>query len=411
MKYCTKCGTKTPEDAVFCYVCGTKIDDLSVDLQKSTKDKVSDHRHYYPHSSQQIDDKYYKDYIHKEHVFLKILAIVFIIGMITASISLFAVFSSFRMDVIGTQNYYLEEANSNEVFLNIYNGIGDIDIIFTDDTDIMVEINVIVLGRKNVDESEFAEFKINDYEKNLTIEFDSGEQIFSFFNKKILEYDISITLNSKLVLYADVQMETGDFYLDINCQTANINNLNIVTKTGDVSIYAYSTENVTINNVYLVSTTGQIQFSLSDEGANYISNVFATTTTGKIFFDFGRNSIYNGNEIELTTTTGKIVLYCTNMQYLENVTWLISTSTGSVYANITQDFIIEKQLQISFFVTVNTGSIEILAEFHDDIGYLFEATTDTGTITIPEQSPNYDTALNKYYFSLSTDTGNIMAEL
>ena len=410
MKYCTKCGTKTPEDAVFCHVCGTKIDDLSVDLQKATKDKVSNNKYYYPPSSQQTDDKYYKGYTHKEHVFLKILAIVFIIGMITASISLFAVFSSFRMDVIGTQNYYLEEASSNEVFLNIYNGIGDIDIVFTDDTDILIEINVIVLSRKNVDESEFAEFIINDNEENLTIEFDSGEQIFSFFNKKILEYDISITLNSKLVLYANVQMETGDFYMDINCQTAIINDLNVVTKTGDVSVNAYSTENVTINNVYLVSTTGQIQFSLSDQGANYISDVFATTTTGKIYFDFGKNITYDGNKIELTTTTGKIILYYVNMNYLENVTWLISTSTGSVYANITQDFIIEKPLQISFFVTVNTGSIDILTEFHDDIGYLFEATTDTGSITIPGQSPNYDTALNKYYFSLRTDTGNIMAE-
>ena len=357
-----------------------------------------------------MNNKYSGPYIHREKTFLKIMAIIFIIGVITASASIIVIFSSFNMKEIGTQNYYLDEVQSNELFLNIYNNIGDVDIIYSDNADLMVEINVVILSRKDVDESQFAIFEINRNEENTTIIFDSGKQEMSFFNKKILEYDISITLNPKIVLYTDIYIDVGDFYIDIVGSTAEINKLSIVTKTGNINVNSQTTKNVTINNLMLISTTGIIHCSLSEEGINYVSNVFSTTTTGKIEFDFGNNCTYNGTEINLSTTTGKIVIYCTNMNYLVNVSWLISTTTGSVYTNITQEFIIQNKLQVSFFITVNTGSIEILTTFHEDIGYLFEADTDTGSVSIPGQSTNYDSALNKYYFSLHTSTGDIQAE-
>ncbi|MBA7527737.1 hypothetical protein ES705_19915 [subsurface metagenome] len=126
-----------------------------------------------------------------------------------------------------------------------------------------------------------------------------------------------------------------------------------------------------------------------------------------------------GDDLTGIVSTGSVTFKSYNMVYDKDIDLKLKTSTGSIDAEIYQ--YINMEANVTGSMKSSTGSIEVL--YRDNLantGVKFTSSIGTGSInytphaTMVESgfgsiysSINYEIAMYKYTFALSTSTGNI----
>ena len=182
----------------------------------------------------------------------------------------------------------------------------------------------------------------------------------------------------------------SSFKIDLYLSNDNIETLTINNSTGDIEIH----EKITIKNATINNSTGKISIN-----SNVLDTLYLENSTGNISI---KNCNQMGN-ISIDTSTGDVNLSSVNCKQLD-----INISTGNT--NLIKT-IVEKDFNIAgstgnvflddfdaknIYIDLSTGDVTgtILT------GKLFNATSDTGNVIVPE---SYSNGVCK----ITVSTGNI----
>jgi hypothetical protein len=227
---------------------------------------------------------------------------------------------------------------------------------------------------------------------------------------------INLTLRTDVIYDINTHVSTGSVSMNVP-KNVMLNNTILDSSTGSISLFA--SNNVTFQaNTLLSSSTGSI--ALYANQVNFSHGLSVFTSTGSLTLNFSKCSI--GDHLIGDVSTGSILFNSYNMKYNDVNIWSLETSTGSIDINLLQYSNIGTNITGS--IITSTGSID--AYYRDNslnIGAKFTCSTSTGSNSyIPIgsggftqsgvnpkviTSDDYNSANNKYTFSLITSTGSI----
>jgi hypothetical protein len=177
---------------------------------------------------------------------------------------------------------------------------------------------------------------------------------------------------------------TFDIRIDPSMNTS----LDVKTSTGGIVLDTQA--GVVLNSLSLEATTGGVE-------ANLVEDVIVAS------------------DVSVKTTTGGVKLSWTNVNVTDDVLVNVTTTTGGVDVDVTQD----KELlgNVTLRAEAVTGGVDFAIEIRGDVGAKIESSVTTGGINIvrkvgfsgPEallQSSNYPAGSN-FDASLKTTTGGI----
>ncbi|MFX0136482.1 MAG: hypothetical protein ACFFDN_22775 [Candidatus Hodarchaeota archaeon] len=268
--------------------------------------------------------------------------------------------------------------------------------------------------------------------------FVAGKSFSDFFNPIVW-----VTDSSPITFELDKKPTTGfifpiifDITIDITLRTDIVYDIVALTSTGSINMQV--PQNIILNNTILATSTGSIVL-IADKDTTVQGDLGISASTGSIYLDANQVNLTHGlythtstgsltmnftncvmgNDLTGDVSTGGVTIYSYNMKYTKDCVWIVGTDTGSIDVEIRQ--YIEMDANITGTIGTSTGSIDIL---YDDslstIGVKFTCATSTGSITYTDlgaggmgrvsgiiSTDDYDSATNKYTFTVSTSTGSI----
>jgi hypothetical protein len=382
-EFCTQCGTQLSDSAVFCHICGSKIERVTGVPTAIPKQAVvtAPAKHH----------TLAKPYSPKRRQVVTGVSIGIILAVIVPII-LIAVFGSINFTDLGELEFDVSSLAITNIELSIDNSVGSVDIEYDNSMVKLFEATINVKGRPGSNINEAQNFEIIIEPTKLVIEFTSGEYSFFFWNKKAFTYNIVVKLHPSAVV---------DFNVDAD--------------TGSVSLTTNGVDNLDFNNILLTSNTGRVTLDMGGTGDATIQDLYLESDTGRINVDLGERTTLNTTDIVVTTDTGGITFSYTDLIILDDISWYIETNTGSINMQITQLMVFPYDVESVFDVMTDTGSITVGFNFNNTIGYRFDGASDTGSVDLLGEDDYYQsllylTASNIYSFTLDTDTGSVTAE-
>ncbi len=385
-KFCTHCGAQLTDEAVFCHICGSKIEIVKGVPAATPMEQTPSAApaKAYAQPTGPVQPVYRRP---------KTLGVAIgVIAIIVVPIILIGVFGTIRFADIGTLNYEVDSMAETNIVLNIDNAVGSVDISYDVTMTKLFEATLDVKGRPGSSLADAKNFN-SFYESGeyLELTFDSGDQQFFFWNKRVFSYDITIRLHP-------------DALVDYS----------ILTSTGSSSLVANGLDNLEIPDIYFSASTGRVTIDLSGSVNTTIQDLDLATSTGRISVNLGERTLLNTTNVDFSSSTGSITLVYADLILTGDIEWNIQASTGTITMIITQDLVLPLTYLASFDVDCSTGSISLSIAYNSTIGYAIEGAASTGTVDILGsgsyyESPGYDSAANQNYFDLETSTGSVTA--
>jgi len=184
----------------------------------------------------------------------------------------------------------------------------------------------------------------------------------------------------------------------------------LIFNTLDVSCDVYVDPSVNLTTS-IESNTGTIMLNADQEAT--FQSLILQTNTGSIEANITQAVTISG-DFSLHTTTGSVHLTWDNPRVAANIPVDVTTTTGSVYVNLTQNRRLEGNVTLNAETT--TGSVNLEMNIQGDVGARISASTTMGGVNVqqqgfsgdqvPIQSNNYPAASN-FDVNLRTTTGSV----
>lgn len=422
--YCMNCGTKIIGGAIFCHKCGARIESnvspkshvQEEQVQKRTGDNYSQDKTGYIQPQQrhkEIDSG--KSFTSKTgYIIAGSIGVFLIIGMILTPLVLMSIFGSIRFVYLDTQTFAVDQnANFTSVDFIMKNNLGKIEVEYDSSLDSLLAGQIVVYGKEKANLSKMESIQITNTSNKFILEFDSGNIGNFFMNKDVFSYDINLKINPIALCNFTFKVTTGRINLNLSeGNNLTISNMDLESTTGDISVQSGEIVNSSISGINIQTTTGRAVLNFEDAKELSIHECLTIkTTTGAVRTNLGNETTMNTVSIDITASTGNIHVQYSNLIVTSDIIWNIAVTTGDITVSITQNIIHSQNITQEWVVTTTTGSINIECEFASEIGYIFEANTDTGNISVPSNSDNYEAQSNKFFFELTCTTGNILVNL
>lgn len=357
--------------------------------------------------------------IRSTKIILIAAAIIVVGGASIFGIVVFANWGVFQY----SNTYYYEQVPSPEEKLILNSDIGAINIKYnTTPTDYIVKLDLNV----RIEGGFVAGKLFSDF--FYPVQWANESSTITTFNL-LSKSDTGFILGIIRIITIDVTLRTDIFY-DINAFTSTgsidmavsqnviLNNTVLTTSTGKILLNA-DKNTVFQGNIAMITSTGSIDLYANQ--ANITHGLNTGTSTGILTMNFTNCVI--GGDITGDASTGILKFYSYNMKYTKDCVWTVGTSTSMVDVQIRQ--YIEMNANVTGTIGSSTGRIDIL---YDDslstVGAEFNCSISTGGINYHNLGSggmsgvgvpygmristfDYDSAINKYSFTVSTQTGNI----
>ena len=385
--FCTHCGTQLTDKAVFCHMCGSKIEFVKgVAVATPVDAPVTPPKQKVPAAAPVVP---------VQPVYRRPKAIgvgVLIAICILVPIILIGVFGSINFVDVGELYFDIDTLTETNIVLNIDNSVGSVDISYDVSATKLFDATIEVKGRPGASLDDAKNFQWI-YESGVAheITFDSGDYGFFFWNKQAFTYDITIKLHPDAVV-----------------------DYSIITSTGSSSLVSNGIDNLDITDIWLSASTGRVTLDLSGSINTTIGDLDLDSSTGRISANLGERTTLETTNVNIETSTGGLNLAYKDIIFTGDIDWVVQTSTGSIVLTIEQNLVLPLNFTAAFDVDTSTGSITMNVAFNSTIGYYIEGATSTGSVDIlgsgsAYTSPGYASADNQFTFDLETSTGSVTA--
>jgi hypothetical protein len=331
----------------------------------------------------------------------------------------FATSGSFR----DSFNFYYEPSSPapiEELLVNV--DVGDVQIQYnSSDTPYYAKIEVsIAVSGLFMTETSYLDFftPYTEWWDNTSTptSFDMNVLPETWFNPshwfKSYNIDIIITLRTDVVYNIDAHTITGSLKMNVP-EDVILNDTLLQVTTGGVLLDTSPNTNFQgILNVQ--SITGSA--SVIGQNTSYSYGFSSGVTTGDLHL-YLENCVLSHDLIG-TVTTGAIFYTTYNLSFTQDSSINLQTTTGDINGNINQYEDLGANVTGNFLITTGWVNIVYVNDM-SSIGTRFSSTFTTGAINYDYStlefsringiltSSNYNSALYKYTFTLSTVTGHI----
>jgi len=385
--FCTHCGIQLSDKAVFCHMCGSKIEYVKgVAVATPFEEPSAPPKQKVPSAAPIAPVQ--PIYRRPKTIGLGVVIILFIVvpGI------LIGIFGTINFVDVGELNFEIDSLVETNIVLNIDNSVGSVDISYDSSATKLFEATLEVKGRPGSSLDDTKNFH-SIYESGVAheITFDSGDQSFFFWNKEAFTYEITIKLHPEAVV-----------------------DYSVLTSTGSSSLVTNGIDNLDITDIYFTASTGRVTIDLSGSVNTTIGDLDLSASTGRVSANLGERTTLETTNVNIDTSTGGINIAYKDIIVTGDIAWVIEASTGSIVMTIEQNLVLPINYTASFDVDASTGSITLNINFNLAIGYSIEGLASTGTVDIlgsgsSYTSPGYDLADNQYYFDLEASTGTVTA--
>ena len=231
---------------------------------------------------------------------------------------------------------------------------------------------------------------------------------------KSYNIDIVVTLRTDVVYNIQAYTATGSLRMNVP-ESVILDDTLLQTTTGEVLLNSSNT--LFQGETGVISTTGKA--SVIGKETNYTHGLSSVTTTGSLILDLENCAM--GDDLLGTVTTGSITYNTDNLTFAQDSSIVLQTVTGGISGTINQYVDLGANITGQFGVT--TGGIDLVyTNGQASVGTRFNSTTTTGSVNYDYSSSdftringiltsnNYNSALFRYTFRLSTVTGSVNVE-
>lgn len=297
-----------------------------------------------------------------------IISVIFAVAIIVGIIVLVSLLGG-PFERIDEFDYTYESISNENLTLEIYNSVGQINIEYDESLTTLFEGTIVLYGRENANISQAKNFTSIIENNRVVIKFDSGKTSGGLFDKTAFYHELYLSINPIAIVNFDIETEVGG-----------------------------------------------IEFRSDSTTVTIIEALSLSTTTGGISVDFGENTVLDTETINLTGTTGLIEFISEDVNFTSNITFNIDVTTGGVDLFVAQTSFPSANYTAIYNVKSTTGGIDLNYQITDsNIGIKMVASVTTGNIDLPGDGNSYETSGYeskdvRYYFDLETTTGGIIAE-
>lgn len=407
-KFCVNCGQRLEENDKFCHICGA-----TVEKQKNGYHAESEPKRLHNTS---IATSPTNGTGHSKRNLKPLLLIPIILFSIAVPFIIVSSLGSIRT-TLGTLDYDITSMEYSDVELTIDNSVGFVEISYDNSMDSLFEATIEVRGGFKASLDDAKNFQHDVVNNKTIINFDSEDELFSFWGFKSLTHNIFIELNPNAVIDFVVHSSTGSVNLDLDdIDNIVMKDVELSSSTGSVEFHSGDATNTTIEDINLSTNTGRVLLDFDDAIDTKVEKIILNDSTGSVKAHLGEAMNINSADVILGTSTGSVTLTFENIIFNEDTTWDVETSTGSITIEFTQTNILPINFTSIFNVETSTGSIVVDGIISTDLGLEITADTSTGSINLPSGYSYYSTTDyhlkdNQFSFTLLTSTGSITADI
>ena len=276
------------------------------------------------------------------------------------------------------------------------------------------------------------EVLIEDLDENKLFEIrnkiSGPKQLSNNFEEKVDHWIITSDGYGNYSVDYEKQLETTIYRyrheIEIIVDYQAIVTIDFETNVGDLSISSEENQiNLTVKK--LATLGGEIQIDIFGTNSSLDLDTFETLDGGVSLF-FAENTTIKG-DMKLSSFNGHISFNCSEGTYLDLEGLLIQTNNGNSDVKldnifVTTDFnftvflvvgslnMIWNQanytIESQYFISVNSGNIDILLDFHPDIGTSFETEIVSGNEDVPSDTIGTN-GMGDISFFISAYAGNV----
>ncbi len=265
----------------------------------------------------------------------------------------------------------------------------------------LAEIRNTVSGPKQL--SEDYEEKVDhwvittDNLGNYSVDFEKQQQttIYRF------RHEILIAIDYQAVVSFDFETNVGDITLTTEENGIDVKVEQFVTLGGDIIVDVLGV-NSTIETDEIETLDGDVRVFLA-ENTTVMGNLALSAFNGVVSLNCSEGTYLDIDGLLIQTNNGNSGVKFENIRVSPNLNFTINLVVGSLNMTwIQESFTTNNQ----FYISANSGNLDVLLDFHSDIGTTFDTEIVSGEEDIPSDTTG-TAGMGEINFFISAYLGNV----
>jgi len=263
----------------------------------------------------------------------------------------------------------------------------------------LAEIQNIISGPKQLSQN----YESRSHHWVITEKDDGYSVDFEKYDTTIYRYrhDIQIIIDVEAKIILDLQTNVGSILLQSEIDNIDLTIENFITLAGNILVdFLGANSTVEINDCETLD--GDINVFFGDN-TTVSGNTALGSQNGVVSFNCSSGSILDLEGFFIQTNSGDSGIYFENVVVNLNFNFTIYLVVGSLNLTWLQD---SYTTDTDFYIVVNSGNVDVLLDFHPDIGTSFVTEVVSGEEDVPPNSSGTG-GMGKINFFINTYSGNL----
>jgi hypothetical protein len=214
-------------------------------------------------------------------------------------------------------------------------------------------------------------------------------------------HEIQIVVDYQAIVTVDFETNVGDLTINSDENQIDLSVKKLATLGGEIQVYILGA-NSTLDFDTFETLDGGVRLFLA-ENSTVIGNLKLSAFNGPVSFNCSESTYLNLENLLIQTNNGNSGVLLDNIFVTSDFNFTIFLVVGSLNMTWNQDtYTTDSQ----FFISVNSGNVDVLLNFHPDIGTSFETEIVSGNEEVPSDSSGTN-GMGEISFFISTYSGNV----
>ncbi|NPD89957.1 MAG: hypothetical protein HGN29_14690 [Asgard group archaeon] len=214
-------------------------------------------------------------------------------------------------------------------------------------------------------------------------------------------HDIQIIVDYEAVVSLDLETNVGNIILTSEENNIDVSIKTLVTLGGDILVDILGA-NSTIHTGEIETLDGDVKIFLA-ENTTVMGNLALSAFKGVVSLNCSEGTYLDIDELLIQTNNGNSRVKFDNILVASDLNFTISLVVGSLNMTWNQETFTSDNL---FYIDVNSGNVDVLLDFHPNIGTLFDIEVISGSEEVPSDTTGSG-GMGEISFFIKTYSGNV----